>query len=389
MQPFSLYLLTATLFLVGLRVPAVSNAQSSPPDENQYLKADTVDVFSSPEKWTTRYYNTNVAPNPWMEVSDPYGGQIQIPSMYYLFIASDVTAFIEDTQIKSVFFVPRELLVPVALMICVGLITLVAFPFVRYRKRLRRERARRERTDEIRHHLAEGREAERIRLARDLHDGPVQDLHALRMRLSILARQAAGKGKLSQAPTTIGAGDDASGTIEEMVGEMQRVIRDLRGISENLRPPSLGPFGLAAALQAFAERYQRTYPSIRVDLDIEQDGQELEQPVRLALFRIAQEAMNNAAKHADPQTVAVMLRLSDDEVVLSVADDGCGYHAPDDFRQLGEGGHYGLLGMSERAESFGAELHIESHPDDDKPTRVEVRAARKSFRKSFSSLLNV
>lgn len=387
MQQFLPHTLAAALFLVALLVPAATNAQPSPPSEKQLLKADTVDVFSSPDKWTTRYYNTEVTPNPWMEVSDPYGGQIHIPSMYYLFIASDVTAFIEDTQLKSVFFVPRELLIPVALMIFVGLITLVAFPFARYRKRLLRERERRERTDEIRHHLAEGREAERLRLARDLHDGPVQDLHALRMRLSILARQVAGKRTSSQNPATAGAKDDASGAIEEMVEEMQRVIRDLRGVSENLRPPSLGPFGLAAALRAFAERYRRTYPSIRVNLDLEQDGQELPQSVRLALFRIVQEAMNNAAKHANPHTVTVVLRLSAEQILLSVTDDGCGYHVPDDFRHLGQEGHYGLLGMSERAESIGAELHIESHPDEDKPTRVKVRADRKPAKRPFSGFL--
>ena len=207
MQRFSAHILAATLFLVALLIPAATHAQPSPPSERQFLKADTVDVINSPDKWTTRYYATDVTPNPWMKVSDPYGGQIHIPSMYYLFIASDVTAFIEDTQLKSVFFVPRELLIPVALSIFVGLITLVAFPFIKYRRRLLREREHRQRTDEIRHHLAEGREAERLRLARDLHDGPVQDLHALRMRLSILDRHVARKGASSQAPATTGAGE--------------------------------------------------------------------------------------------------------------------------------------------------------------------------------------
>lgn len=350
--------------------PAAGLAQPAPPGVERVLDADSVIVAGSAEVWRMRYFEADALQNPWVEVADPYGGRIHIPSMYYLAIASDLTAFVEGTMLRSVFFVRRPLMLPVALVFLVGLFTVIAFPIGVYRRRLRRESERRRHADEVRRRLTESQEAERLRLAQDLHDGPVQDLHALRMRLSLLARSPA-----TSTPTPSGE------SLGEVVEEIQRVIRELRGLSEDLRPPALAPFGLAAALGAFADRFRRTHPSIHIGLDLDDDGQVLPERTRLALFRIAQEAMNNAAKHGRPSRIAVSLQLDDDRVLLSISDDGRGYRVPDDLRTLGQDGHYGLLGMVERADSIGAELHIKSDREGIEPTEVRVTVRRRNSRR--------
>ncbi|MEP0548807.1 MAG: sensor histidine kinase [Rhodothermales bacterium] len=354
------------LFAVVLMASVASLAQPAPPRVERVLDADSVVVAGSADVWRMRYLEADAFENPWVEVEDPYGGRIHIPSKYYLAVASDLTAFVEGTMLRSVFFVRRPLMLPVALIFLVGLVTVVAFPVGVYRRRLRRESERRRHADEVRRRLTESQEAERLRLAQDLHDGPVQDLHALRMRLSLLARPSAANATLAPVSEPLG----------EVVEEIQRVIRSLRGVSEDLRPPALAPFGLAAALGAFADRFRRTHPSIHVALDLDDDGQALPERVRLALFRIAQEAMNNAAKHGRPSHIAVALQLDDDRILLSVRDDGRGYRVPDDLRTLGRDGHYGLLGMVERADSIGAELHIESDPAGTEPTEVRATVRR-------------
>jgi signal transduction histidine kinase len=351
---------------VAFVVPVVGLAQPAPPLVERVLDADSVLVAGSAAVWRMRYLDTDAREDPWVEVEDPYGGRIHIPSVYYLAIASDLTAFVEGTMLRSVFFVRRPLMLPVALIFVVGLITVVAFPVGVYRRRLRKEHERRRHADDVRRRLTESQEAERLRLAQDLHDGPVQDLHALRMRLSLLARTPA----TDVAPAPVGE------TLGEVVEEVQRVIRELRGVSEDLRPPALVPFGLAAALGAFADRFRSAHPSIHVALDLDDDGQRLPERVRLALFRIAQEAMNNAAKHGRPRHVAVILQINDDRVLLSVRDDGRGYRVTDDLRTLGRDGHYGLLGMAERADAIGAELHVGSDPAGTQPTEVRVTVRR-------------
>lgn len=368
--------LSLLAFAVALAAPPPGHGQLVPPPVERVLEVDTVFVFGSANPWRMRYVEVDGPQNPWVEVEDPYGGHVRIPSLYYLAISSDLVAFIEGNTYRSVFFVRRSLMAPIALFLVVGLITVIGFPFAVYRRRLRRERERRRHLDEIRHQLAEGREAERLRLAQDLHDGPVQDLHALRMRLSMLNR----------APTAADGPQAAvSESVAEVVEEVQRVIRNLRGVSEDLRPPALVPFGLAAALHAFAERFRQTHPSIQVDLDLDDDEQALPEQVRLVLFRIAQEAMNNAAKHGAPGRIEVVFRLDDEQVLLNVSDDGRGYVVPTDFRLLGKNGHYGLLGMSERADSIGAQLHLESHPGKGKRTQVRVTARRSTLEQNPKS----
>jgi signal transduction histidine kinase len=195
--------------------------------------------------------------------------------------------------------------------------------------RLRREQQRRVASEAARRFLAQGREKERQRLAREIHDGPVQDLHGLHFQMA-----------QNQTNGSNGFGD-----------ELMRVTRELRAMSADLHPPALERFGLPAALRSHARRLRERNDALSVDIEIGKEVEaSLDSDLRLALFRIAQEAMSNAAEHASTRQIAVRLSLSEEMVSLQIKDDGDGFDVPDSLSAKASDGHYGLLGMKERNE---------------------------------------
>ena len=222
-------------------------------------------------------------------------------------------------------------------------------------RRLTAEQRRRKALVQSRRHLTEGREKERERLAQEIHDGPVQDLHGLHMRL---------KG-LSEAP-------DAC-QVQKMADELMRVTGELRALSADLHPPALRRFGLGAALRSHADRLRNRHETLRLDMDLADDCGPIPDEHALAFFRVAQEALNNAAQHGDASQVQVRLRCAHDTVDLIVRDDGDGFVPPADWHDLAEQDHYGLLGMRERAEAVGADLDIDSAPG--AGTQVRLRCS--------------
>lgn len=203
---------------------------------------------------------------------------------------------------------------------------------------LRRSRAQAHTLAESRRLLAEAREGERLRVAREIHDGPVQDLHALRLRIG-----------------------SPSGLLAEPVDqEVLAVIGGLRAISENLRPPTLDAMGLDVAVHSFIGRFERTYPDIRTDVVVEGEAPPLDATVALTLFRVVQEAMNNAAQHGAPGDISVRLVYGPETLRVVVEDDGAGFDVPAvvGAPQAAADGHYGLIGMAERAEAVGGAVRL-------------------------------
>ncbi len=244
----------------------------------------------------------------------------------------------------------------------------VGLLWIRRSRRLRHEQHQ---ADAARRHLAAGREKERQRIARDIHDGPVQDLYALRMHLAAADRSV-------PFPETDNSPDASLLHASESGLPLDRhlldVIAELRTISEDLRPPALGPFGLSAALVDCAERFRERYPGL--DLQTHIDRLETEAPVlddetRLVLFRIAQEALNNAARHAHATTVAIRLEIGATVIRLGVTDDGTGFEVPDDVSSLADEGHFGIVGMAERAAAVQGTFSLDSAPGSG--TSIEVR----------------
>jgi two-component system sensor histidine kinase UhpB len=200
-------------------------------------------------------------------------------------------------------------------------------------------------------------EGERKRIARELHDETAQSLTTLLIRLKILekARNAA----------------EIRGQIQELRELTVLTLEAVRKLAVELRPATLDDLGLVAALEAYTEGYAARIP---LKLDFSAEGFEpqasrLAPQVELVLYRVVQEALTNAAKHAGATSVRVALRRSPREVVASVADDGCGFDVEDVMRSRERG--LGLFGMQERLALVQGHLLLESTPG--RGTRIEAR----------------
>ena len=194
--------------------------------------------------------------------------------------------------------------------------------------------------------LVVAQESERQRISRELHDQVGQELAALKISLQLL------QSDVSDAAIGEALGD-AVGLVEE--------VRDqIRIVAKNLRPPMIDALGLDAALKGFCEDMER-----RTKLGITYEGGvqvELAEAVEACLYRFVQEALTNAAVHAQPSMVAVSLTEEGDEIVLRVEDDGVGFDA-DHISSSPQGpGGMGLIGMRERLDLLGGSLEIDSSP---------------------------
>jgi signal transduction histidine kinase len=193
-----------------------------------------------------------------------------------------------------------------------------------------------------------GQEEERRRLARELHDDTIQSLIALNQR-----------GQLAQMALDDHPALDQLTEMQEMTAQM---IDDLRRLTRDLRPIYLEDLGLVPALDMLS-RDTSTSLNIPVNFETSDLDRRLRPEVELALYRIAQEALSNVARHAQASQVVVRIDYAQDAITLNIADDGCGFEVPESPAEMAPVGHFGLLGMQERAELIGARLTIESASD--------------------------
>ena len=211
---------------------------------------------------------------------------------------------------------------------------------------------------EVQHHLIQNREMERLYIAQELHDGPLQDLIGSTFSLADALNMASDE-RLVIKLNTILAG-------------LQKQIRELRAFSSELRPPTLAPYGLEKAIRSHVERFQDKNSGLRIHLDLMQDGKSLPDEIRLALYRIYQESLNNVVRHAEAGDVWVEFSLGEDQVQLEIRDNGRGFDLPSDWLELARHGHLGLVGIQERAEAIGGSVEISSEPAEGTKVRVSV-----------------
>lgn len=195
--------------------------------------------------------------------------------------------------------------------------------------------------------MTTGQEEERRRLARELHDDTIQSLIALNQQI-----------QLAQM-TAVDAQQAARLAFMQQMAE--QTVADLRRLTRDLRPIYLEDLGLAPALEMLSRDAGRT---MNIPVAFERVGREQRLPpdVELALYRIAQEGLSNIARHAQAHTAVVRLQFGDVEVCLTVRDDGRGFEVPESPADMAPSGHFGLLGVQERAEAIGAHLRIASSP---------------------------
>jgi signal transduction histidine kinase/putative methionine-R-sulfoxide reductase with GAF domain len=212
--------------------------------------------------------------------------------------------------------------------------------------------------------LAEVEEAERRRLAHELHDRVGQDLTALDISLDIVQRQVAATiDDPADAEAILARLEDAG----ELVRQTNRRIRD---VMDDLRPPALEEYGLLAALRWYGTKF-----SHRTNVPLSITGPEtvprLAPVVETALFRVAQEALTNVARHADATQVTVRVAVDEGTLRLVVADDGVGLDLAA-LTQPGDRQRLGLQTMIERVEGIGGLFWIESEPHQGTQIAVEV-----------------
>jgi signal transduction histidine kinase len=194
----------------------------------------------------------------------------------------------------------------------------------------------------IRSRLIESIEKERLRLAQELHDIPIQDLYGLIYQLDDLQDGDGGK------------------SLEEFRHTLYKVVNSLRTTCRELRPPSLSPFGLEVAIRDHVEKFCDKNPTIEVHLDLMPDKQVLSDSLRLSLFRIYQQAIHNVARHAEATEMHIRFSWDDEMIILEIEDNGKGFEVPRQWPDLAREEHFGLAGIAERAESIGGKLEIVS-----------------------------
>jgi signal transduction histidine kinase len=195
--------------------------------------------------------------------------------------------------------------------------------------------------------ITQGQEAERLRLARELHDDTIQSLIALKQQV-----------QLARLPRKKGAPVPDSGDLETLI---EQTIDDLRRTTRALRPIYLEDLGLVAALEMLV---RETSQSSGLTIDFSSSGSERRLPaeIELALYRMAQEALNNAVQHAQARHLSVCMEFNSHTVTLEIIDDGKSFVVPRTPAEFTPQGHFGLLGLYERAELIGARLEITSSP---------------------------
>jgi PAS domain S-box-containing protein len=201
---------------------------------------------------------------------------------------------------------------------------------------------------ELRRRLMQGREMERLRLAQDLHDGPLQEILAAIIQLQ---------------PLEIAFSQDSDGSqFQSVLSSLHRLSSSIRNICGELRPPTLIPFGLEKAIRSNMDTFAKDHPEITVKLDLMKDGHTLSEQSRIVLYRVFQEALNNIVRHAKASEISVQFSFDDGHANLSISDNGIGFELPGRWIRLARQGHLGLVGCLERIEETGGRLTVTTAP---------------------------
>ena len=204
--------------------------------------------------------------------------------------------------------------------------------------------------------ITSAQEEERNRLARELHDDTIQAVIALKQRVQLAKKSIKEQtGKQS---------------LEELETLAEQTIENLRRLTRALRPIYLEDLGLVTALEMLA---RETSQNSQLTVDFNKQGRErrLAHETELALYRIAQEALNNVVKHSKATHAELKIDFANSQIVMEVVDNGSGFDMPRSPTDFAPSGHFGLLGIRERADLIGARLEVDSAAG--KGTRLSVQ----------------
>lgn len=203
--------------------------------------------------------------------------------------------------------------------------------------------------------IIEAQEKERKRISREIHDGPAQSLANILIRSEIVDL-AFRDGDTEQALTEMKS-------IRESI---RQALREVRRIIYDLRPMALDDLGLFPTIKKHISSISE-YNNIDIDLVLHGDERRLDPHYEVAVFRIIQEGLQNAIKHAKASRIIVRLEIRDNLIALNIEDDGIGF----DPENINKKDSYGLIGMKERVDLLDGELTIKSEPN--RGTKIVVK----------------
>jgi two-component system sensor histidine kinase DegS len=201
-------------------------------------------------------------------------------------------------------------------------------------------------------------ERENKRIAREIHDGPIQQFAAALLSLEYLEGVAA-KGDIKAVNIEI----------ERVKEQLQEAMEDFRGFLIHLKPIGLEK-GLGRAIRRLAENMNERH-GIEFDLELQQEDDNFPSVLRSNVFRIAQEAVSNALRHGGAKRIRIKYTFADRDMALLIEDDGCGFELEKGQSAATERGSFGLSNMSERIYLVGGTINIDSHIG--RGTRIALR----------------
>ncbi len=214
--------------------------------------------------------------------------------------------------------------------------------------------------------LLRAQEDERKRIAREIHDSIGSSLSAV-------------KFCVEHAVAQIGNNPEVRESFTRLSAAMEQAIDDSRRIMTDLRPAMLDDLGITATIGWFCRRFGKIYADITVEKDISLDETEVPENLKIIIFRIIQEAMNNSAKHSRARKIYLRLSCEGGSILLNISDDGVGFDRGA-IASSGQRAKFGLTSMRERAELSNGEFEIESSGGMGTTIRVRWKTAKESQR---------
>ena len=209
--------------------------------------------------------------------------------------------------------------------------------------------------------IIKAQEDERLRVSREIHDGPAQEMANLIYQASICERL------VDTRP------EEAKAGLQELRRQIRTCLAHVRQIIFDMRPMSLDDLGLVPALRQLVSKLEER-KVLKTDFQVNGKERALEKHVEVTLFRIIQEGLNNIHRHAGVSEGRLRLLFSPNDLSILISDEGRGFdmEETEEMRKSGTGnGHFGILGMEERAKLIGASLNVISNPGEG--TKIHVK----------------
>jgi signal transduction histidine kinase len=197
--------------------------------------------------------------------------------------------------------------------------------------------------------LLEAEEEERKRIARDLHDIIGSSLTAIKYSLE---KQIDNMAKIPVPERT---------SLEQVVSMVQNAIKESKRIYRSLRPPILDDLGILATINWSCREFQEVYSGIRIEKSLEIEEDKVPKPLKIVIYKLLLEALNNIVKHSGANLVRLSLRRTEGNLEMSVKDNGHGFNLKEILSRESHASGLGLASMKERVEVFGGSFEIWSN----------------------------